>query len=267
MSDLRAGDTEFRHSKGDRIVFHFVGYAMACFGGWMLWVMFYKAELSICISVGIFSIASILLISGLMLPALFSSVIIIKNNAIQQRILGRVWVNFLLDENVQINKYKMHNEFAKDEECLVIKKKRSFINIGESIVGYNDLCNYIIQKITSDIHEGAVRIWPDHMECDVCTQIKLRSGCPIYSIGPASEIYAEFGIYGMDLREIIDVLKERYGTNFDEFFVEDYGPGDSATLVGIRRKLGWRRKYKSLTVGRLVEAVRRGAWCEGARPT
>ena len=103
----------------------------------------------------------------------------------------------------------------------------------------------------------------DSIEADVIEQIHIRSGIPKSRILLDAEVYKDLSVYGMDLWEIIDYFKKRYGTNFDEFPMLDYVPPETAFLW-FWKKFGWNKNYKSLLVSHLIEVVHRGAWFDAS---
>jgi hypothetical protein len=102
---------------------------------------------------------------------------------------------------------------------------------------------------------------PDSMESDVIEQIHIRSGIPRSQIALDAEVYEDLGVYGMDLWEIIDYLNRRHGVKFDDFRMHDYVPPE-VPFLWIWKRLGRYNRFKSLTVGHLIEVARRGAWFE-----
>lgn len=82
-------------------------------------------------------------------------------------------------------------------------------------------------------------------------------------ITPATELYYDLGLAGDDLYEAIAAIRARFGTDFSMMHLADFAPGETEALFSfdlLRRLLGRPRRYHSLTVQSLVEAVHAGAW-------
>ena len=76
-----------------------------------------------------------------------------------------------------------------------------------------------------------------------------------------SEIYEDLDIYGMDVWEITLILHNKYGTDFSNLRLDEYVPPEgNHALTFFWRWLTGKGEYKSLTVGMLAAAVRRGRW-------
>ena len=78
-----------------------------------------------------------------------------------------------------------------------------------------------------------------------------------------TELYYDLGLAGDDLFEAITAIHARFGTDFSAMDLKLYAPGEAEALFsldGLREWLGRRRRYRSLTVALLAEAVEAGAW-------
>lgn len=80
-------------------------------------------------------------------------------------------------------------------------------------------------------------------------------------------ILQDLGISGDDADEMLSEVRKAFGTRFDGFVFHDYFPSDDEA-GGERwlRRLGFRDDRKALTVGHLLDVIRRGAWCEPPAP-
>lgn len=100
----------------------------------------------------------------------------------------------------------------------------------------------------------------DQVEVEVIAVIRgiAGSGKPI---GGATSVNFDLHIDGNDASELLEVIKARFHTKFDGFdwdaYFTDEAPVLSSPVCFLRQA-----ERKSLTVGELVEAVRRGAWFE-----
>jgi hypothetical protein len=106
----------------------------------------------------------------------------------------------------------------------------------------------------------------DEIERNLIAFVRERRVWKTGDVTLHSEIYKDLGINGMDAYEIGVHLNKRYGTDFSRLNWNDHVPGEP--WLGVDQLLWlWRRAtghgpvvFKSLTVGRLVDAVRRGEW-------
>jgi|GEM_PF-5903308 len=79
----------------------------------------------------------------------------------------------------------------------------------------------------------------------------------------ATELYYELGLAGDDLYEAIAAIHDRFGTDFSSMDLRHYAPGETEAIFSlgpIREWLGRPRRYRSLTVQLLLDAVEAGAW-------
>jgi hypothetical protein len=99
------------------------------------------------------------------------------------------------------------------------------------------------------------------MEADIAEQIYSTSGIDKSHIRSSAEVYHDLRVYGMDLIELIVFINKKYGTTFDGFDPSQYGPPETGLFWRwMLERMGWRKTYKSLTVGHLIEVVQRGTW-------
>jgi acyl carrier protein len=99
------------------------------------------------------------------------------------------------------------------------------------------------------------------IEAELAEQIYSMSGIDKSHIRSSAEIYHDLRVHGMDLVELIVFINKKYGTIFDGFDPSQYGPPETGPFLRwILERMGWRKTYKSLTVGHLIEVVQCGAW-------
>ncbi|MBB5771946.1 hypothetical protein HNP47_001950 [Brevundimonas vesicularis] len=82
-----------------------------------------------------------------------------------------------------------------------------------------------------------------------------------------TELYYDLGLYGEDLAEAIDAVREPFGTDFSPMDLRHYGPNEVGHNFGlnfVREFREWRgqRTYRSLTVASLIAAVQAGSWTD-----
>lgn len=98
---------------------------------------------------------------------------------------------------------------------------------------------------------------------ELLDRVAAPGGRPITS---TTELYYDLGLAGDDLHEAIDQVRGRFGTDFSGMKLADYAPGETDALFSLdvlREVLGRPRRYRSLTVRRLEEAVEAGVWKDG----
>ncbi len=267
MAERADTGIELGYPNSGKLVGYFGSILAVCSAGLMMWGLFSEDGRPSALKLILFGPVLILSIWAIWLfPAFFAGKVILKEGRIQKKFLGRIWKEISLDREAKFQKCKLQFEFENPTEYAWVTSNGLNIGIEQSIKDYRVICERISEAILSDIRKAATGCWSDPIERDVKAQIKLRSGRPVLAIKSESEIYGDFGIYGVDLCEIVDSLKRTYGTQFNSFSVHEYGPPESAVLVPYWRKLGRYRNYKPLTVGHLIEVVRRGAWFEGPQP-
>jgi hypothetical protein len=83
------------------------------------------------------------------------------------------------------------------------------------------------------------------------------------TLTPATELYYDLGLAGDDLYEAISNIRVRFGTDFSKMHLPRFAPGETEAIFSLdplREVLGRPRRFKSLTVQLLVEAVQAGRW-------
>ena len=80
----------------------------------------------------------------------------------------------------------------------------------------------------------------------------------------STELYYDLGLAGDDLEEAMDEIRVRFGTDFSPMDLRRYAANEVSHNFGFnlfRAFREWRgeQAYRSLTVGRLVDAIRCGA--------
>jgi hypothetical protein len=95
---------------------------------------------------------------------------------------------------------------------------------------------------------------------EILVRIAAPAGRPITG---TTELYYDLGLAGDDLYEAIAAVRARFGTDFSAMDLTAYAPGETEALFSLdllREFLGRPRRYRSLTVDHLAQAVEAGAW-------
>ncbi|HEY1926359.1 MAG TPA: DUF1493 family protein [Caulobacteraceae bacterium] len=98
---------------------------------------------------------------------------------------------------------------------------------------------------------------------DIVDLLKHISSPGRRPITKATELYYDLGLAGDDLHEAIVAIHEKFGTDFSAMNLMDYAPGETEALFSfdpLREFLGRPRRYRSLTVQLLLDAVDAGTW-------
>ena len=89
----------------------------------------------------------------------------------------------------------------------------------------------------------------------------VRGVSGVRHIAPDQRLYHDLGLAGDDVREILEALGARFGTQFSDFQFADYFPNEAEALTDrLERLLRIAEPRKVLTVRHLAAVVRRGAW-------
>jgi hypothetical protein len=95
---------------------------------------------------------------------------------------------------------------------------------------------------------------------DIIARIAVSGRRPVTC---ATELYYDLRLAGDDLYEMIAAIHARFGTDFSVMDLEEYAPGETEaffSLDPLRELLGRPRRFRSLTVQLLMDAVQAGAW-------
>lgn len=103
----------------------------------------------------------------------------------------------------------------------------------------------------------------DALNAELIELVQLWAG-PRSSITSQTALYQDLSIGGDDLYEVVDAVATRYGTSFDGFDFESFGPNEPevvwellATKLGLPHK-----RFQRLTIEQLSAVVVRGKWIE-----
>lgn len=77
--------------------------------------------------------------------------------------------------------------------------------------------------------------------------------------GATTEVFYDTRLYGEDFFDLIEWIIDEYGTDFSGMDASQYAPGEGGGMMQLPLLFGF-RPYKSLTVGKLAEAVELGRW-------
>src|SRR5262245_56315081 len=80
-------------------------------------------------------------------------------------------------------------------------------------------------------------------------------------ISDVTRLYHDLWIAGDDAAELLNKVRNRFGTRFDGFQFEAYFPNETEAMIGhIARLFGYSSRRKGFTFGHLLEVVKAGRW-------
>lgn len=101
---------------------------------------------------------------------------------------------------------------------------------------------------------------PSRAELLSLTRSRIADLVAIETVDESMELYYDLRISGWDLDELIGWAEKEFKTDFSNFDVNAYAPGEGAELLRPIMQMMRLRPYKSITVGALLDAIQRGRW-------
>lgn len=120
-------------------------------------------------------------------------------------------------------------------------------------------------SVTGDLMLG-VSLGKSEVVHELKLVIASETGVDQIEILEASRLYHDFGIAGDDIGDILQVIADRWGTDFSKFEINKYSPDEQGIGNPFRMITAFfscvRTQYRPLTVGRLADAILKGEWTE-----
>ena len=93
------------------------------------------------------------------------------------------------------------------------------------------------------------------------TKMVIRPYIPHHiNLNADTQVFYELNIYGEDMYQLLAELHNRFGTDFSDFKISDYAPGEGFNpIIWLQLWVGM-KPFRRLTVRMLSDAIKRGRW-------
>ncbi len=99
------------------------------------------------------------------------------------------------------------------------------------------------------------------MDREILYSIISKISGPPKGISDSTRIYHDLSISGDDAYELLEKIRDKFGTNFHSLNFATYFPDESESLICYwAMRLGFKGRKKEITIGHLLDVIKKKEW-------